>query len=280
MTGVVRTALRLCALALLTLGVSAGEAAAQRPSTAMSPVEALGRRYQAAHERALTEDLLRRFGATRPIAPPVRLPLQDSVLEARLRVLDYREIPVVVEPLPPPFAVTSVTKVPRFGLPSFQARFGEVPWSFAGNTFERAADTVRTYRLRGALEGRYGSPTRTIGDLGADVQPGVNTAFQFEYWFVVNDSLPLLVSDVGNPRDRGLVVATHARLREWLPLLRAWMLDDLASAPAVSYADYTYNPATRSWAVVGLDGGRFVERPIPRPDIRTVSRPLPSALRR
>ena len=158
--------------------------------------------------------------------------------------------------------------------------FGDVPWSFAGNTFERPADTVRTYRLRGALEARYGSPTRTIGDLGADVQPGIGTAFQFEYWFVVNDSLPLLVSDVGNPRDRGLVVATHARLREWLPVLRAWMLDDLASAPALPYADYAYHPATRSWSVVGLDAGRFVERPIPRPDFRTVSRPLPSALRR
>lgn len=266
-------------LLLIVAALVASEARAQRV-TMMTPVEALGRRYQAARERALAEELIRRFGPMRTPAPPVRLPLSDSTLEARMRALDYAEVPIVVEPLPPPFTVTTVTKVPRFGLPSFQARFGEVPWSFAGNPFERAADTVRTYRLRGALESRYGSPTRTVGDLGGNARLDVSTAFQFEYWFVVNDSLPVLVTDVGGPRERGLVVATHARLREWLPAVRAWMMDDLAAAPTVPYADYHYTAATRSWSIVGLDGGRFVERPISPPDFRTASRPLPSALRR
>lgn len=265
--------------ALLALLLVAVPVYAQRPATALSPVEALGRRYQALRERALTEDLLRRFGAQRPVLPPVRIPLSDSVLEARLRGLEYQDLPVIVEPLPPPFSVTVVTKVPRFGLPAFEARFGAVPWSFLGNTFSTAGDTMRTARLRGALQSRYGAPTRTLGDLGGDDRVDAGSAFQFEYWFAINDTIPLLVTDVGGPRDRSLVVATHARLREWLPTLRSWLLGDLAATRPEPYADYYYSSATRAWSVVGFDGVRYVERTIPRPDIRVAPRPLPSDLR-
>ncbi len=253
---------------------------AVRASRPLTPTEVLGRRFQAARERALVESLLGRFGAMRPVLPPVRVPLADSAMEAKMRAMDYQEIPVVVEPLPPPFSVATAVKTPRFGLPGFQATFGEVPWSFLGNTFTASGDTIRTTRLRGALQARYGAPTRTLGDLGPDARLGSATAFQFEYWFAVNDTIPLLVSDVGGPRDRGLVVATHARLREWLPVLRAWLLDDLAAARPEPWADYYYDPPARAWSVVGFDGFRIVERAIPRPDVRVAPRPIPSDLRR
>lgn len=230
-------------------------------------------RYRAVHEQRV---LARVFGATGGairVADAPLLPISNAETEAWMRFIGFRDLPITVEPLPPVFAVETVDYVPPSGRLAFRNRFRHTRWAYAGTTYRTALDTARTWRLRAALEGRYGPPTQTLSDLGADVRLGPGTAFMFEYWFVVNDSIPLLVTDAGSPTDRGLVIGTDGERRIAGSLLRDLIFAALASDPLRPYADYRFEPEARTWEVVGYDGVRLVRRTIPRPDFRLEGRP-------
>lgn len=230
-------------------------------------------RYRAVHEQRV---LARMFGATggaiRVVDAPL-LPLSSAETEAWMQFISFRDLPIVVEPLPPVFTVDKIEYVPPSGRLAFRNRFLHTRWAYAGTSYRTALDTSRTWRLRAALEGRYGPPTQTLSDLGSDVRLGPGTAFMFEYWFVLNDSIPLLVTDAGSPTDRGLVVGTDGERREPGALLRDLVFATLPAEPLRPFVDYRYEPEERTWEVVGYDGLRMVRRTIPRPDFRLEGRP-------
>jgi hypothetical protein len=96
---------------------------------------------------------------------------------------------------------------------------------------------------------------------------------QFEYWFVVNDSIPVRVSDVNGPVERGVIVSTDRAHREQLPALRAALFGPLRRAERAPYVDYYYEEETRRWYRVGYDGTRFFRERISRFDITPGRRP-------
>ena len=218
-------------------------------------------------------------GVARPVLPPEPLAVLDPAATAALAWFAAGDLPLVVEPLPPAFTATSVRPVRRLERLGFRNRYARTPWAYAGPLYRTTLDTMRTWRLRGALEARFGPPSETVGDLGADARLGLGSAFQFEYWFVVNDSIPLRVTDAGGPLDRGLIVSTDARYRDRIYRLREAVFGDLATTRPAPHADYYFDPEARSWWLVGYDGVRFVRRAIPRPDFRTGGRPTVAALR-
>ena len=173
--------------------------------------------------------------------------------------------------------------VSRIQRPVFSSRFARVGWAFLqGKTFE-PLDTTRTVDLRARLEAHFGAPTKTLAELDSVESLPVEEVVQFEYWFVLNDSIPLVVLDVNGPMDRGLVVASDSRYRDRLNVLRGHVLNRLFDTNRrAPYVDYWYRTQLQEWSVVGFDGATFFDRRIapPRPghgrpmlsDVRSGSR--------
>jgi hypothetical protein len=160
----------------------------------------------------------------------------------------------------------------------FQERFADVAWAFLGDTAERTfLDTTRTPALRARLQARFGPPTQTLADAPLD-EPPTDQA-QFEYWFVVNDSIPVRVMDVLGPKGRGLIVAADRASRERLRALRDTLLAPLRRAETAPHVDYYYDERRERWYRTGFDGQSFFLTPIRRGDIVPGRRPRLDAVR-
>jgi hypothetical protein len=96
---------------------------------------------------------------------------------------------------------------------------------------------------------------------------------QFAYWFVVNDSIPVRVTDANGPSARGLIVSTDRAYRDRLRALRRALLDPLRRKERAPYVDYYYEDETRRWYRVGFDGTSFFREQITRRDIVRGRRP-------
>lgn len=167
------------------------------------------------------------------------------------------------------FRMTSLRPVRRLERPVFEEQFTEIPRSYYGSNDLTPIDTTRTREIRARLEAAYGAPTRTVSDMYDERRRRVTDFIQFEYWFVLNDSIPLIVMDVGGPLERGLVFASEARYREMLPdLKRMFGRHVMTLSDREAYADYFYNELDRQWYLTGFDGSRYVMRRIRQPDLR------------
>ncbi|MCA1481579.1 hypothetical protein, partial [Bradyrhizobium sp. NBAIM08] len=106
------------------------------------------------------------------------LAVLDPAAVATLAWFAAGDLPLVVEPLPPTFTATSVRPVRRLERLGFRNRYARTPWAYAGPLYRTTLDTMRTWRLRGALEARFGPPSETVGDLGADTRLGLGSALR------------------------------------------------------------------------------------------------------
>ncbi|MEL6612170.1 MAG: hypothetical protein AAFQ53_08760 [Bacteroidota bacterium] len=126
-------------------------------------------------------------------------------------------------------------------------------------------DSVATLYLRGRLAMQYGTPTRNAAAVEQE-QYGGSEFVQFEYWFVVNDSIPLMVLDRNGPEGMGLLVAGDRKHEALLGHVKAMLADQLvASTRLASYVDYYQSRNTRQWYRAGYDGTTFFVNAIRRP---------------
>ena len=126
-------------------------------------------------------------------------------------------------------------------------------------------DTMSTLELRGRLTQRFGTPTRNAAAARQERYAG-SEHVQFEYWFVVNDTLPLLVMDTHGPFGRGLLIAGDERQLGALPRVKAALAHHLLTAPpTVEFVDYYHDEESGRWFKTGYDGEAFFTRPVRRP---------------
>lgn len=233
-------------------------------------------RLRAVRYFAAAHSFIHQQGERRPVRPLQSLPRADSLHRA-IWNLPFGEIPL---DLGDPLAVGQLQKVrvqyiPPAARMRYHTLFSMVPWSFLGNERVMAIDTTRTWRLRSALQAAYGSPTRTVADL-AGTTLSFDNAFQFEYWFIVNDTIPLYVSDTGGPYDRGVLFAVPAPYREHTLDLREALLGAmLESGILAPFADYFFEPETRRWYLAEFTGRRIRVRGIAPPVLRAGPPPRP-----
>ena len=90
---------------------------------------------------------------------------------------------------------------------------------------------------------------------------------------MVNDSIPVRVSDVNGPGERGVIVAADRRYRADLVALRTALFRPLRREERAPYVDYYYQPEPRRWYRVGFDGRTFFRERISRFDIVPGQRP-------
>lgn len=226
-------------------------------------------RYRTARVQALARQALRR-GWTARVLSPDSVPVRRPALLRRPEADEAR----TDDDAAPRFPIDDVRTVHRLERGWFKEKHGGTDWSFLGaSTHLTFFDTTYTRDLRARLQAEFGDPTQTLADLADSSRIG---EAQFEYWFVVNDSIPVRVSDANGPRDRGLIVATESRLRDQLPALREALLRPLRQPERAPYVDYYYDTTddgTRRWYRAGFDGQSFFLDRIPRSDIVTGRRP-------
>ena len=137
---------------------------------------------------------------------------------------------------------------------SFVEQFGETYWVAAQPGPRLLVDTSRTDLLRGRLQAAFGDPTRN-GDAQQRHGYGGSEFVQFEYWFVVNDSIPLLALDVDGPFGHGLLVASDERYAGLLEPVKAELSARLDAARRPDpWLDYYHSFERRAWFRTGFNG--------------------------
>ncbi|SHK11083.1 hypothetical protein [Rhodothermus profundi] len=177
------------------------------------------------------------------------------------------------QPRRPRFTLTRWRVVRRFEQRWFQRRFGQEGWAYLGSNSWTPLDTLRTAELRARLQAHFGNPTRTLAEVDLFRRRPRDEYIQFEYWLVLNDSIPFRIMDVNGPLERGLVVASAPRYRDQLWQIRQALLGRLIDDPKrAPFVDYYYQPETDTWYLTGFDGQHFFLTPIRRP-ARILGRP-------
>ncbi len=221
-------------------------------------------RYLDARLRVKAEQVQRRFGLRARPLPPVWIDSDTPWIGAR----HPRPDTTTAETTPPPIRITSWRLYKKLERRAFEIRFEQTQWAFLGSNTLTPLDTTRTPELRARLEAHFGPPTRTLAEL-EDLASLPREAFiEFEYWFVLNDSIPLVLVDVNGPFERGLVVASDHRYRDVLFDLRETFLGEMMRSGRYGpFVDYYYHYDTKTWFRTGFDGVAFFLERISRPEL-------------
>ena len=168
------------------------------------------------------------------------------------------------------FEVETWRLIRKLERPWFNKKFDNTLWAYLGTESLMPVDTTYTRDLRAKLEAYYGPPTQTISEL---LQSNTSRRqgeryMQFEYWFVVNDSIPVLLMDVNGPLERGVIVSSDQQYRDILLQVRESLLKEfLQSEKRAPYVDYYYDAVSRNWYYSGFDGESYFYELIGRPNL-------------
>lgn len=230
--------------------------------------------YQTARLEAQAAEIARTAGMRLPPLAPERVPApHDSLFktEEPVQVVEKAEAVEEVNP----FADAEWDVVRKFQRGSFERKFEDTRWAYLGSAALNPIDTTMTHELRARLQAAFGRPTRTVSELMRDKGQRIDEYLQFEYWFVVNDSIPVLAMDTAGPFDRSLVLATDDRFRSSLEDLRsalgAVLLEQDESAV---YSDYYFHPEERSWYLTGYDGRKYYTQRVAQPEFTRLNSSL------
>ena len=164
----------------------------------------------------------------------------------------------------------------------FAKKFENTMWAYLGAESLTPIDTTMTRDLRARMESYFGPPTQTVAEL-VNSEQGWRTRdrfVQFEYWFVVNDSIPIVLMDFNGPLERGLITSTDQRYRDILLSVRESFLKEFWQADGrAPYVDYYYDVSTLTWHYSGFDGTNYFMEPIVQPNL-SLGRPWLEILNR
>ncbi|PIQ63588.1 MAG: hypothetical protein COV99_01660 [Bacteroidetes bacterium CG12_big_fil_rev_8_21_14_0_65_60_17] len=250
---------RVVLLILVCISIPVYDATAQRQSTS----ELLSLYLKERAFELAARDVMRRGGRVRPM-PLARLRPRNDRIGQWMKVL-YPESEPRIDTTS--FIVESLQPIKRIRRPVHEALFTRTAWAFAGSQSRSPLDTLQTRDIRSRMQAHFGSPSRLVIDMDSVEALPAAEVIQFEYWFVVNDSIPVMVVDVNGPWDRGIIVAAPAALRSEIRSLKRALLDPvLRSSKRDPWADYYYNAVQRIWYITGYDGAMFFDKRIGRPD--------------
>jgi len=167
---------------------------------------------------------------------------------------------------PDGFPLSAVKAIAFEDLEEYRPVFERTEWAFLGNTTLTPIDTMITREIRARMEYHFGPPTLTLMDQNLMDKRDSTESIQFEYWFLLNESIPVYVLDVNGPWDRGVVIAAPSSYRSILAEIKDSLLRQLIrSGERKPYADYYYNVQQELWYVTAFDGASFFDVRIDRP---------------
>ncbi len=164
------------------------------------------------------------------------------------------------------FKEPTIRKVSHAKRAKFQSRFNDIKWTGQGLYQKNTIDHVPTIEIRARLQSEFGDPTQTLTDMVGkkNFRPGMFV--EFEYWFVVNDSIPMMVLDVDGPFENGLVYAGASRYIDLMPEVKRTLSKKLMDVKKLSdFSDYFYSPERKKWYRVEYQNGKFSHKQISQP---------------
>lgn len=214
---------------------------------------------------ARVAEVLAEIGERVPPRPSVTAPPTDPVLRAYLAVEARRQAArdslvqadqAAADSLirAAQLATLRWRKVEPDDQGEFLDRYREAYWQAAHPRAGVAIDTVDTEELRGRLQAAFGRPTRNADALRRYGYGG-SEYVQFEYWFVVNDSIPVLALDLDGPFGTGLLVAGDERHRALLDDLKRDLSQQLVAVRRPDpWVDYYHSYDRKQWFRTGYNG--------------------------
>jgi len=159
-----------------------------------------------------------------------------------------------------------IVKVSNAEKAEFQRRFRNVQWTGAGFEGSTVIDRIPTREIRARLQKVYDNPTQKLKHLigGDNFRPG--HYIQFEYWFVINDEIPMMVLDVDGPFGNGLVFAGASRYVDLMPEIKRTLSRKLMEISELGeYEDHYFELNEQQWYLVSYRDGSFENKEITRP---------------
>ena len=145
----------------------------------------------------------------------------------------------------------------------FLEQYREVYWTSMST--RAPIDTLGTPVLRGRLQATFGTPTRNADALRKVGYAG-SEYVQFEYWLVVNDSIPILAMDVDGPFGQGLLLAGPEAYERFLPQIKGDLSERLLARPGADpYVDYYLSYERDQWFRTGYNGTDYFQRTVRQP---------------
>ncbi|MDR8393288.1 hypothetical protein NC796_19190 [Aliifodinibius sp. S!AR15-10] len=169
------------------------------------------------------------------------------------------------------FDEPEIKKVPHDQRQEFMQRFSEIKWTGQGLYQETQIDRKKTDEVRARLQARYGDPTQTLEDLINEENFRPGKAIQFEYWFTVDDSIPMMVLDIDGPFGQGLVYGGASQYIDLMPQIKRTLSQKLMSVDNLGeFQDYFYSPEREQWFNVRYQNGELTTREIDSPEGMTI----------
>lgn len=160
-----------------------------------------------------------------------------------------------------------IRKVEHSERAQFEDRFTDISWTGQGLYNPTTIDRIPTVELRSRLQAVFGDPTQTIGDLINNQNFRPAKAVQFEYWFIIDDEMPLMILDLDGPFENGLVYVGASRYIDMMPqvkrVLNRMLMNE--SEELASFSDYFYSPERDQWYLVEYKDGDFSHEAIDEP---------------
>jgi hypothetical protein len=147
----------------------------------------------------------------------------------------------------------------------FQSRFSDIKWTGQGFRFNEL-DRMPAIEIRAVLQSAYGDPTQTVEDIIAkDGYLRDGKSIQFEYWFIIDGQIPMMVLDLEGPFDNGLVYVGASRYVDLMPQVKRTLTKELREASPKEYVDYFYSPERGQWFKVSYEAGEYKKEEVKKP---------------
>lgn len=165
------------------------------------------------------------------------------------------------------FEVPEFEKITEDRRAWFMNKFDDIKWTGRGLYDDTEIDNRQTNEIRARLQAAFGDPTKTLEDLIHTEGFRPAQAIQFEYWFVVNDSIPMMILDVDGPFSNGLVYGGASRYIDLMPQIKRAFSKKLMGVEELSpYQDYYYSPEREQWFNVVYKNDEFQIKDIESPE--------------
>jgi hypothetical protein len=157
-----------------------------------------------------------------------------------------------------------IIKVSHEDAEAFQERFGDIKWTGQGFNYN-SLDRIPAIEIRARLESVFGEPTKTIENVMGDEKFRAGKAIQFEYWFIIDGEIPMMVLDLDGPFADGLVYVGASRFVDLMPEIKRTLTRELTEAEPKEYTDYFFSPEREQWYKVSYSQGQYKKEEIGTP---------------
>lgn len=157
-----------------------------------------------------------------------------------------------------------IKKVSTEDAAAFEAEFKDIKWTGQGFNYNEL-DRVPAIELRARLESVFGEPTKTIEDIVERGKLRAGKAIQFEYWFIVDGEIPMMILDLDGPFADGLVYVGASRYIDLMPAVKRSLTRQLLETEPKAYLDHFYSPEREQWYEVRYQNGEYTKKEVDKP---------------